>query len=427
MKRHMGIGRASGAAPRRRPPAGRAALRARPVAARQPGHLLRRRAADGRQHLPGRPGLGPHPHAVVAGPQRRVLEGRLRPAVPPSGDGRRLRRRRGERRGPVPEPRIVPRTGCAGCSCSAGPCRCSGSAPWSRSPAPTPRSSPTCARARWPTPTRRSSAPGGRPGRPGRGSPAALRGPPPAAPTVVPVGRGEHGLAGQRTQAVLCVHNLSRFAQPAELALARWAGCTPVEVLGRVPFPVVSDEPYAIVARPLRLSLVRAVRVGGAGVIGAMLDLDEGRREAFVPLLAAWLARRGTAVAGPRRGGGGRGAPRRPPRPARRGGPGRTAASPTSSLGLHGPGDEVRMLRGAEEGRARRVHRRPGRGTGGRRPVGRRPRPAARDRDRRRGARFGHDGGRTTTPRSCSTSRTTRPSRCSRGSPTGPTRRSTCS
>jgi maltokinase len=32
-------------------------------------------------------------------------------------------------------------------------------------------------------------------------------------------------------------------------------------------------------------------------VIGAMLDLDGGRREAFVPLVSAWLARRGTDVA----------------------------------------------------------------------------------------------------------------------------------
>jgi len=46
------------------------------------------------------------------------------------------------------------------------------------------------------------------------------------------------------------VHNLSRFAQPAELALARWVGCTPVEVLGRVPFPIVSDEPYALSLAP---------------------------------------------------------------------------------------------------------------------------------------------------------------------------------
>ncbi len=54
----------------------------------------------------------------------------------------------------------------------------------------------------------------------------------------------------RRTQAVLCVHNLSRFAQPAELSLAKWAGSTPYEVLGRVPFPPVTEEPYAITLPP---------------------------------------------------------------------------------------------------------------------------------------------------------------------------------
>ncbi|HSZ36747.1 MAG TPA: maltose alpha-D-glucosyltransferase, partial [Acidimicrobiales bacterium] len=54
----------------------------------------------------------------------------------------------------------------------------------------------------------------------------------------------------RRHQAVLCVHNLSRFAQPAELALAKWAGSTPFEVLGRVPFPIISEEPYTITLPP---------------------------------------------------------------------------------------------------------------------------------------------------------------------------------
>jgi hypothetical protein len=54
----------------------------------------------------------------------------------------------------------------------------------------------------------------------------------------------------RRFQAVLCVHNLSRFAQPVELALAKWAGSTPHEVLGRVPFPIVTEEPYAITLPP---------------------------------------------------------------------------------------------------------------------------------------------------------------------------------
>jgi hypothetical protein len=54
----------------------------------------------------------------------------------------------------------------------------------------------------------------------------------------------------RRFQAVLCVHNLSRFAQPAELSLAKWAGTTPHEVLGRVPFPDVTEEPYTITLPP---------------------------------------------------------------------------------------------------------------------------------------------------------------------------------
>jgi len=55
---------------------------------------------------------------------------------------------------------------------------------------------------------------------------------------------------GRRHQTVLCVHNLSRFAQPAELHLARWAGLTPVEVLGRVPFPPIGEEPYTVSLGP---------------------------------------------------------------------------------------------------------------------------------------------------------------------------------
>ncbi len=41
---------------------------------------------------------------------------------------------------------------------------------------------------------------------------------------------------------VLCIHNLSRFSQPGTLELSRWLGRTPVELLGRVPFPPVGDD-----------------------------------------------------------------------------------------------------------------------------------------------------------------------------------------
>ena len=49
---------------------------------------------------------------------------------------------------------------------------------------------------------------------------------------------------------VLCVSNLSRFAQPAELSLGRWEGCTPIELLGRVPFPRVTSAPYSVTLAP---------------------------------------------------------------------------------------------------------------------------------------------------------------------------------
>jgi len=66
----------------------------------------------------------------------------------------------------------------------------------------------------------------------------------------VPAGSDETAKEGARPQAVLCVHNLSRFAQPAELLLAPWAAMTPLEVLGHVPFPVIGEEPYAITLSP---------------------------------------------------------------------------------------------------------------------------------------------------------------------------------
>jgi maltose alpha-D-glucosyltransferase/alpha-amylase len=47
-------------------------------------------------------------------------------------------------------------------------------------------------------------------------------------------------------QTVLCVNNLSRFPQPVELDLRRFAGCTPVEVVGRVHFPRVGELPYLL-------------------------------------------------------------------------------------------------------------------------------------------------------------------------------------
>ncbi len=45
---------------------------------------------------------------------------------------------------------------------------------------------------------------------------------------------------------VLCVHNLSRLAQPAELHVERWVGRQPIELLGRVAFPLIGTAPYPV-------------------------------------------------------------------------------------------------------------------------------------------------------------------------------------
>jgi maltose alpha-D-glucosyltransferase/alpha-amylase len=49
---------------------------------------------------------------------------------------------------------------------------------------------------------------------------------------------------------VLCVNNLSRFAQPVELQLGHYQGWVPHELLGRVPFPPIGELPYFVTLAP---------------------------------------------------------------------------------------------------------------------------------------------------------------------------------
>ena len=51
-------------------------------------------------------------------------------------------------------------------------------------------------------------------------------------------------------ETVLCVANLSRFAQPVSLDLSRFAGQLPVEMVGYVSFPPISREPYPLTLAP---------------------------------------------------------------------------------------------------------------------------------------------------------------------------------
>jgi len=45
---------------------------------------------------------------------------------------------------------------------------------------------------------------------------------------------------------ILCVANMSRHPQPAQLDLSAFEGLTPVELIGYTPFPKISKEPYLL-------------------------------------------------------------------------------------------------------------------------------------------------------------------------------------
>jgi maltose alpha-D-glucosyltransferase / alpha-amylase len=45
---------------------------------------------------------------------------------------------------------------------------------------------------------------------------------------------------------VLCVNNLSRFPQAAELDLRPWEGSQPIELLGGAHFPPIGELPYLL-------------------------------------------------------------------------------------------------------------------------------------------------------------------------------------
>ncbi len=51
-------------------------------------------------------------------------------------------------------------------------------------------------------------------------------------------------------EAILCVANLSRSAQAAELNLAAWRGRIPLEMLGRTEFPPIGEQPYMVTLAP---------------------------------------------------------------------------------------------------------------------------------------------------------------------------------
>src|SRR6201991_3535447 len=53
-----------------------------------------------------------------------------------------------------------------------------------------------------------------------------------------------------QNEAILCIANLSRSAQAAEIDLSPWRGRTPLELLGRKDFPPIGDRPYVVTLAP---------------------------------------------------------------------------------------------------------------------------------------------------------------------------------
>jgi maltose alpha-D-glucosyltransferase/alpha-amylase len=70
--------------------------------------------------------------------------------------------------------------------------------------------------------------------------------------------------------AVLCVNNLSRFAQPVELDLRRWEGVEPVELLGGSRFPRIGELPYLLTLGPHGFYWFRLPRPAGEHGQGAV-------------------------------------------------------------------------------------------------------------------------------------------------------------
>jgi maltose alpha-D-glucosyltransferase / alpha-amylase len=109
------------------------------------------------------------------------------------------------------------------------------------------------------------------------------------------------------SQCVLVVANLSRFVQPVELDLGRFAGRVPVELFGRTEFPPVGERPYFLTLGPhafywfsLELRVPAGVVLGaGEGGVSELSVLEfeesweellEARRRAVLEgILAAYL------------------------------------------------------------------------------------------------------------------------------------------
>src|SRR5205085_444368 len=83
---------------------------------------------------------------------------------------------------------------------------------------------------------------------------------------------------------ILCVANLSRFVQPVELDLARFQGFTPVELFGRVRFPLIGELPYMLTVGPSSFIWFQLERTPQAA--GGAMDLAPAPAQEQLPGLS---------------------------------------------------------------------------------------------------------------------------------------------
>jgi maltose alpha-D-glucosyltransferase/alpha-amylase len=61
-------------------------------------------------------------------------------------------------------------------------------------------------------------------------------------------------------EVLLCVVNLSRFVQPAELDLSSYDGWQPIEMIGETAFPLIGELPYFVTLGPHSFYWFRLVK-----------------------------------------------------------------------------------------------------------------------------------------------------------------------
>jgi maltose alpha-D-glucosyltransferase/alpha-amylase len=74
-------------------------------------------------------------------------------------------------------------------------------------------------------------------------------------------------------ETVLCVANLSRFAQPVALDLAKFAGRQPMEMLGYVPFPLITETAYPLTLAPYSFLWLELQQASQTPVADTMTNL----------------------------------------------------------------------------------------------------------------------------------------------------------